>query len=85
MQALGKHRLLDLDEVAEFLNVSRPTIYRLIRSGSLRSYKVGGRWKFRPEEIEVFLASRSNVRPPSEVSADGHETSGSGGQGSDEP
>ena len=89
MGALSKHRLLDFDEVAEFLNVSRPTLYRLIRSGRLRSYKVGGRWKFRPEEIEAFLAARSNIpSPPAHPGGDSDtpnpKTQGAGAEGSDD-
>ncbi len=53
-------RLLEFREVAEYLHVSAPTLYRLIKSRQLPAYKVGGKWKFKPEDIERFLEQHSN-------------------------
>ena len=60
MEHLGA-RLLEFREVCEYLNVSAPTLYRLIKSRQLPAYKVGGKWKFKPEDIEQYLASHSNL------------------------
>jgi excisionase family DNA binding protein len=35
--------LLDLDRAAKRLSISRPTLERMIRSGAVRSRKIGGR------------------------------------------
>jgi excisionase family DNA binding protein len=35
--------LLTVDEACELLHLSRPIVYRLIRSGELRSLKIGER------------------------------------------
>ncbi|MEW6026124.1 MAG: helix-turn-helix domain-containing protein [Planctomycetota bacterium] len=50
--------LMTLQEVQDYLVVSRQTIYRLISRGGLPSIKVGGQWRFRPEEIQKYLNSK---------------------------
>ncbi len=43
--------LLTIDEVRSRLNVSVSTVRRLVRDGKLRAYRVGGRLRFKPEEV----------------------------------
>jgi excisionase family DNA binding protein len=53
-------RLLSVDQSAAWLNVSRTTIYGLIRDGRIRTYRVGlGRGKvlIAEGELERFLAT----------------------------
>ena len=53
---LGLRPLLTIKEAAEYLNVSRPTLYRLMREGELApSARVGRRWRFRLEELDTYL------------------------------
>lgn len=47
--------LLDLDEVAEVLNVSRKTAYRYCKSGKLPSYSVSGQVMVFEETLLAFL------------------------------
>ena len=47
--------LLDLDEVAEVLNVSRKTAYRYCKSGKLPSYSVSGQVMVSEETLLAFL------------------------------
>ncbi len=61
--ALRNEPLLSVDEVAEFLGVSRPTIYRLISSGDLRPVVVGARKRFFPEEIRQYLERHREAVP----------------------
>ena len=48
-------RLLSIDETAHVLGVSRATVYRAIRNGSLRPNHVMGLFRFTPEEIRRFV------------------------------
>jgi len=52
--------LMPLKETQDYLGVSRQTIYRLIAKGSLSAIKVGGQWRFRPEELQKYLTSKLN-------------------------
>jgi excisionase family DNA binding protein len=57
--------MLDIEEVAEQLNVSRSTVRALVRSGKLRAYRIGakrGRLRFRQEDVATYIDS-TLVRP----------------------
>ena len=45
-------------EVAAYLNVNEKTVYRLAQRRELPGFKVAGAWRFRPEDIETWIASR---------------------------
>ncbi|MEO5575047.1 MAG: helix-turn-helix domain-containing protein [Gaiellaceae bacterium] len=51
-------RLLSVNEAAEMLSVSRPTIYRLVRRRELPASRVGARLRFRPEHVDEYVDSR---------------------------
>jgi len=62
--------LLDMNKTAARLGVSRPTLYRWLRSGKLRGRKVGRQWRFEPAEVERFLKGeqpqielRTDIKP----------------------
>ena len=50
-------RFLTLDDVANYLNVSVPQVYALVRSGSLPAIKIGGRgvWRVDREQLEGYV------------------------------
>lgn|SRR5512134_808374 len=48
-------RLRSPHEVAAYLGVSVPNLYRLLRSGRLRGHKVGGQWRISEEALRQFL------------------------------
>ncbi len=50
-------RLLTASEVARMMRVSRMTVYRLIRGGSLRAVRVGRNYRVHEEDLTNYLAS----------------------------
>jgi excisionase family DNA binding protein len=53
-------KLLTIDQVAEYLNVHRDTVYNLVRSGRLPAMQLGGRkasWRITEEDLLEFVAS----------------------------
>jgi len=42
------------DEVAEYLHISKTTVYRLVNKGDLPAHKVSGMLRFRKDEIESY-------------------------------
>lgn len=48
--------LLTAEQACRVLNVSRPTLYRLMADDTLRSLRVRGRRMFRRADIERFIA-----------------------------
>lgn len=47
--------ILDADEVAELLRLNEQTVKRLANRGELPGFKVGGRWRFRRQDIEEYI------------------------------
>jgi excisionase family DNA binding protein len=48
-------RLLTPEQVAQYLNVNRFTVYRLLVQKQLPAFKVGGQWRFKRTLIEEWL------------------------------
>ena len=48
-------RWMTLQEVAEYLQLSKDIIYRLAQSGRIPASKVGSRWRFRRERIDRWM------------------------------
>lgn len=44
--------LYNTADIAIVIAVSEQTILRLARSGKLKAYKVGNRWRFSSEDVE---------------------------------
>jgi len=56
-------RWMTLKEVAEYLNVSKDSIYRLAQKREIPASKLGNLWRFRKEEIDDWMKNnRSNKR-----------------------
>jgi excisionase family DNA binding protein len=47
--------LLTTRQLQDLLRVDRITIYRMLKDGRLRGFKVGGQWRFSRREIEAWL------------------------------
>ena len=51
---------LSVKQMAEILQVSRRTIYRMIDSGKLPAYKLDHDWRIAKEDLDQFLAERKH-------------------------
>ena len=49
------HSVLTIKQVAEFLQVSTDTVYRLATSGELQGRKIGRIWRFPKDAIENYI------------------------------
>ena len=52
-------RLLTVDEVAQYLNVDKFTVYRLLARKKLPGFKVGNQWRFNHQMIEAWLTKNA--------------------------
>ena len=55
-------QLLTLGQVAEYLNVDKFTVYRLLNDKELPAFKVGNQWRFKRKMLENWLMKNSNVK-----------------------
>lgn len=56
--------LLSVQDAADYLHLSIPTVYRLLRSGRLKGAKLGGRWRTSHAAIREHLKDMISVRIP---------------------
>ncbi len=54
--------LLTLEQAAEYLNVDRCTVYRLVAVRELTGFKVGYQWQFKKAMIETWLMRNSIIQ-----------------------
>jgi excisionase family DNA binding protein len=50
-------RWYSLEEIAEYLGISKDTVHRLIRTQEMPAHKVGKLWKFKTSEIDAWVRS----------------------------
>lgn len=53
--ASGPAEVMSIDELAEYLQISRSTLYKLAQEGGLPGQKVGRRWRFHKGAIDDWL------------------------------
>jgi excisionase family DNA binding protein len=55
-------QLMTPEQVAEYLQVDRATVYRYIREGKLSAFRIGRRYRISPDSVELLLRTTS-TRP----------------------
>lgn len=55
------NKYLSLEQVAEYLHIGHTLAWQLVRSGKIKSHKVGRLVRIHPAAVEAYLAA--NVRP----------------------
>lgn len=48
-------RLLSVDDVAEWLGIPRPAVYRLVREGRLPAVALGRYYRFDPGAVQKWI------------------------------
>ena len=61
----GRLPLIDAQEMATILGISRDALYDAVRNGQVSTgcYRVGGRWRFDPEEVLDSLRANRGPGP----------------------
>ena len=52
--------ILTLKEVAEYLKLAEKTAYRLAADGKLPGFKVGGSWRFKREDVFLWIEEKKH-------------------------
>ena len=58
-----KQELLLLEDICTILHIGKTTAYRMIQSGLLPAYKIGGKWQVKPDDLENYLKTISKQSP----------------------
>lgn len=51
-------RLMNIDELADYLRLKKQTIYNWLHQGKISGIKVGGVWRFDRREVDNWLKSK---------------------------
>jgi len=52
--------VLTIEELADYLKVSKSTLYKLAQEGKVPAQKVGRHWRFHRQTIDRWLGEREN-------------------------
>lgn len=61
MKQTDTTKLMTLQQVADYLQVNKKTIYRLLEQSKIPATKVGRQWRFEKALIDVWLSDRSVI------------------------
>jgi excisionase family DNA binding protein len=53
--------VLSVDEIGQYLGVKRETIYKWINEKQMLAHKVERLWKFKKNEIDIWVRSGSSI------------------------
>jgi excisionase family DNA binding protein len=70
---MTEDKLLTLEQVAEYLQVHRDTVYTLLRSGRLKGFQLGGRkasWRIGENDLRDFLNAQRQEAVKNRVAAE---------------
>jgi len=51
-------RLIDIDELADYLRLKKQTIYNWLHQGKISGIKMGGVWRFERREVNAWLKTK---------------------------
>lgn len=49
------NEIMQFEEVMEFLNIGKNTLYGLLKSGELNAFKIGKVWKIPRKSVEEYV------------------------------
>jgi excisionase family DNA binding protein len=55
--------VMNIDDLAEYLKLPKPTVYKLAQNGKIPGKKAGRQWRFHKEAIDRWLSEQDDVSP----------------------
>ena len=52
------NEIMKFEEVMEYLNIGKSTLYKLLRSGEITSFKIGKVWKIPRQSVEDYIKKK---------------------------
>jgi len=53
---------LTLEQIAEYLQMSTSSIYKMAQAGKIPAYKVGRQWRFKKDEVDRWVEKQKLTR-----------------------
>ena len=51
---------LTLEQIAEYLQMSTSSIYKMAQDGKIPAYKVGRQWRFKKEDVDRWVTNKKS-------------------------
>ena len=51
-----------LEQIADYLQISTSSIYKMVQAGRIPAYKVGRQWRFKKQEIDEWVQRNKSRR-----------------------
>jgi excisionase family DNA binding protein len=65
MRSATETAVLTIDDLAEYLKISKSTLYKLAQEEAVPGQKVGRHWRFHPDAVDQWLRKGSSATPKS--------------------
>ncbi len=53
---------LTIDQIADYLQVSKEKVYKLCQRGKMPASKFGGQWRFKKEAVDKWLLTQQRKK-----------------------
>lgn len=53
-----ENEIMRFEEVMEFLNIGKNTLYKLLNNGEISAFKIGKIWKIPKKSIDDYIAKK---------------------------
>ncbi len=53
---MNNNEIMKFEEVMEYLNIGKSTLYKLLRNGDIQSFKIGKTWKIPRQSVDEFVS-----------------------------
>jgi len=57
---MDNNDILRIEDVMEYLNIGKNTIYSLLQSGELKAFRIGKLWKIPRKALEEYVEKAMN-------------------------
>lgn len=57
---MDNNDILKIEDVMEYLNIGKNTIYGLLQSGELKAFRIGKLWKIPRKAVEEYVEKAMN-------------------------
>ena len=54
--------LLTLEELATYLKISKPTLYKMVENGKIPALKIANRWRFKKDDINRWVEKQRKIK-----------------------
>jgi excisionase family DNA binding protein len=62
MKTVELTTVLTIEDLAEYLKISKSTLYKLAQEGALPGQKVGRHWRFHREAVDQWLRNEPSTK-----------------------